>query len=123
MARVLALANAHSTARFCSNCVSNQYPVKRHSPPILLAQQPLPPCALSPGLQAWSPALVLDLLHRLVDASGIVPLLEKDGGQELFETNGQIPGSSSNVRLLLGYFSLLGLLRIYTLIGDYYMAL
>ena len=30
--------------------------------------------------QAWAPAHVLELLHRLVEASGVVPLLEKDGG-------------------------------------------
>lgn len=54
---------------------------------------------------------VLNVLQALVDKSGIVGELERDGGAELAACEGYIP-HQSNVLKMLGYFSLIGQLRV-----------
>jgi hypothetical protein len=51
------------------------------------------------------------VLQALVDKSGIVAELERDGGAELAACEGYIP-NQSNVLKMLGYFSLIGQLRV-----------
>lgn len=54
---------------------------------------------------------VLNVLQALVDKSGIVAELEADGGAQLAACEGYIP-NQSNVLKMLGYFSLIGQLRV-----------
>lgn len=54
---------------------------------------------------------VLNVLQALVDKSGIVSELTRDGGAELAASGGLLPGQS-NVLRMLGYFSLIGQLRV-----------
>lgn len=54
----------------------------------------------------------------MVDQSHIIAELQQDGGMELLATDG-FHSSESNVLRVLGYFSLIGLLRVHSLIGDY----
>lgn len=61
----------------------------------------------------WNILDVLNVLQALVDKSGIVAELERDGGAELAACDGYLPGQS-NVLRMLGYFSLPGLLRVRT---------
>ncbi|CAF0919870.1 unnamed protein product, partial [Didymodactylos carnosus] len=70
----------------------------------------------------WSIHAVLNVLHSLVDKSKIVEQLGAikkgvpfdDGGDQICQTN---------LYKMLGYFSLIGLLKLHTLTSDYYMAL
>jgi translation initiation factor 3 subunit L len=59
----------------------------------------------------WNIMDVLNVLQALVDKSGIVAELERDGGAELAACEGYIP-NQSNVLKMLGYFSLIGQLRV-----------
>lgn len=52
-----------------------------------------------------------------MEKSGIVAELKADGGRAIKDSEGYGPGS--NVLKMLGYFSLVGLLRVHSLIGDY----
>ncbi|EFJ49954.1 hypothetical protein VOLCADRAFT_73984 [Volvox carteri f. nagariensis] len=72
--------------------------------------------------KVWNTIEVLNILQALVDKSGIVAEVEGDGGARLCEQNGYYP-HSSNVLRMLGYFSLVGLMRVHCLVGDYYTAL
>ena len=68
--------------------------------------------------KVWALLDVLNVLQALVDKSGIVAALEADGAAGLLASGGY-PTNSSNVLPLLGYFSLLGQLRVHALVGDY----
>lgn len=68
--------------------------------------------------KVWNVLEVLNVLQALVDKSGIVAELEGDGGANLFATDGY-SANQSNVLRMLGYYSLVGLLRVHCLIGDY----
>uniref|UniRef100_A0A383V606 Eukaryotic translation initiation factor 3 subunit L n=1 Tax=Tetradesmus obliquus TaxID=3088 RepID=A0A383V606_TETOB len=68
--------------------------------------------------KVWNILDVLNVLQALIDKSGIVAELSRDGGAELAAHDGYIPGQS-NVLRMLGYFSLVGQLRVHCLIGDY----
>ncbi|KAG1667471.1 hypothetical protein FOA52_012226 [Chlamydomonas sp. UWO 241] len=72
--------------------------------------------------KVWNVLEVLNVLQALVDKSGIVAEMEADGGAALFASDGYLP-NQSNVLRMLGYYSLVGLLRVHTLIGDYQGAL
>lgn len=78
---------------------------------------PLPPLLLllllitTLPLQVWNILDVLNVLQALVDKSGVVAELEHDGGAELMACEGYIP-NQSNVLRMLGYFSLIGQLRV-----------
>lgn len=74
--------------------------------------------AVSAVLQVWSAVEVLNILQALVDKSAIVAELKSEGSAHLFSTDGYY-SNQSNVLRLLGYFSLVGLLRVHALIGDY----
>ncbi len=56
--------------------------------------------------------------QALIDASNIAAELAADGGAALLASEGYAAGQS-NVLRMLGYFSLPGLLRVHSLIGDY----
>eukprot|EP01001_Neometanema_parovale_P001068 NODE_1120_length_1883_cov_76.273864_g1061_i0.p1 GENE.NODE_1120_length_1883_cov_76.273864_g1061_i0~~NODE_1120_length_1883_cov_76.273864_g1061_i0.p1 ORF type:complete len:581 (+),score=153.21 NODE_1120_length_1883_cov_76.273864_g1061_i0:61-1743(+) len=70
----------------------------------------------------WSTVYVITTLNELVKKSGIKTILEeeekKGGSIEVLESS----GSLHFVRML-GYYSVIGLLRIHTILGDYYCAL
>ncbi|XP_076931877.1 uncharacterized protein LOC143597181 [Bidens hawaiensis] len=76
----------------------------------------------------WQSLSVIDtvnLLHIMVEDSNILQILElkKDGGfQLLTETEDedvQIESESKNVFIVMGYFSLVALLRLHCLLGNY----
>ncbi|CAL5229382.1 g12696 [Coccomyxa viridis] len=70
----------------------------------------------------WSILSVLNYLQALADKSGITEELSTAAGQEHFyTTEGYEQGT--NVLRIVGYFSLVGLLRVHTLVGDYHGAL
>lgn len=72
---------------------------------------------------AWDTQAVLAILTELVSASNIRQELGAPGGIErLWETEGYDP-QRSNVRRMLGYFSLVGLLRVYAILGNHSQAL
>lgn len=73
-------------------------------------------------MQVWNILDVLNILQALVDKSQIVEEIERDGGAELTSSDGYLSGHS-NVLKMLGYFSLIGQLRVHSLIGDYYTGL
>ena len=76
--------------------------------------------------QVWNALGVLKYLQAFVDKSDIVNILkqEREGGDRSFtETDGYGYGKGSNVLRTLGYFSLVGLLRVHCLLGDYHSAL
>lgn len=72
--------------------------------------------------KVWNVLEVLNVLQALVNKSGIVQELEADGGASLVASEGR-SATQSNVLRMIGYFSLIGLLRVHTLIGDYQGAL
>jgi hypothetical protein len=72
--------------------------------------------------KVWALLDVLNVLQALVDKSGIVAAIEADGGAGLLASGGY-PANTSNVLPLLGYFSLLGQLRVHALVGDYHTGL
>jgi len=71
--------------------------------------------------EVWNVVDVLNYLQALVEKSGVVAELEADGGRALKEADGYVGGS--NVLKMLGYFALVGLLKVHSLIGDYDSAL
>lgn len=64
----------------------------------------------------WNVHQILNVLHSLVEKSNINVLLEDDSKD---------PGEfgSHDLYKYLGYFSLIGLLRLHSLHGDYHLAL
>lgn len=75
--------------------------------------------------QAWSVYGVLNFLQALVEKSAIVDVLqrEKEGTEQFSATDGYDYAGGSNVLKVLGYFSMVGLLRVHCLLGDYQTAL
>ncbi|EPS61195.1 hypothetical protein M569_13603, partial [Genlisea aurea] len=71
--------------------------------------------------QAWNVYCVLNYLQALVEKSAIIQILEKEKeGLEYFTAdNGYDYDGGSNVLKVLGYFSMIGLLRVHCLLGDY----
>eukprot|EP00047_Mylnosiga_fluctuans_P003318 m.228527 g.228527 ORF g.228527 m.228527 type:complete len:505 (+) comp11755_c0_seq1:41-1555(+) len=65
---------------------------------------------LRENTKAWSVLAVLTTLHALIDKSGI---------------KAQLSGAEDGTSALriLGYFAIIGLLRLHTLLGDYHLAL
>lgn len=69
----------------------------------------------------WNVLDVLNYLEQFVERSGIEAYLHQGGEIDLFQKEGyQLPG---NVPIVMGYVSLIGLSRIYVLVGDYGTAL
>jgi len=77
---------------------------------------------LSENATVWNVLSVLNVLHSLVDKSNINQQLE-------VYTSGGNPDSAAGefgrhpLYKMLGYFSLIGLLRLHSLLGDYYQAI
>ncbi|XP_050351857.1 eukaryotic translation initiation factor 3 subunit L [Nymphalis io] len=78
--------------------------------------------ALNTENKAWNVLCILNVLHSLVDKSNIKRQLE------VYITGGDpdsVAGEFGRHSLykMLGYFSLVGLLRLHSLLGDYYQAI
>ncbi|KAF6164412.1 hypothetical protein GIB67_025238 [Kingdonia uniflora] len=75
--------------------------------------------------QAWNVYGVLNFLQALVEKSAIIQILEqeKEGGEQFTATDGYDYNGGSNVLKVLGYFSMVGLLRVHCLLGDYHTGL
>ncbi|XP_031474258.1 uncharacterized protein LOC116246492 [Nymphaea colorata] len=71
--------------------------------------------------QAWNVYGVLNFLQALVEKSNIINILEseKAGLEQFTATDGYDYSGGSNVLKVLGYFSIVGLLRVHCLLGDY----
>lgn len=72
--------------------------------------------------KAWNVYGVLNYLQALVEKSTIIQILEREKeGLEIFTaTDGyDYDNGSSNVLKMLGYYSMIGLLRVHCLLGDY----
>ena len=65
--------------------------------------------------QAWNVNKVLFYLHALVDKSAIVATLKGESPKSAFASN--------ELYKMMGYFALVGLLRVQCLLGDYRLAL
>ncbi|KAL6212577.1 hypothetical protein ACLB2K_017795 [Fragaria x ananassa] len=75
--------------------------------------------------QAWNVYGVLNFLQALVEKSAIIQILEqeKEGLEQFTATDGYDYSGGSNVLKVLGYFSMVGLLRVHCLLGDYHTGL
>ncbi|KAK9824526.1 hypothetical protein WJX72_011098 [[Myrmecia] bisecta] len=71
----------------------------------------------------WDVLSVLNYLQALIDKSGVVKELSTEGGAQRFNETEGYEQHSSNVLPMVGYFSLVGLLRVHSLFGDYHGAL
>ncbi|KAJ9546777.1 hypothetical protein OSB04_019320 [Centaurea solstitialis] len=71
--------------------------------------------------QAWNVYGVLNFLQALMEKSSIIQILEqeKEGLEQFTATDGYDYSGGSNVLKVLGYFSMVGLLRVHCLLGDY----
>lgn len=72
--------------------------------------------------KVWNVHSVLNVLHSLVDKSNINKQLEVYNNQGNPDTVAGDFGRNSLYKML-GYFSLVGLLRLHSLIGDFYQAI
>ena len=67
----------------------------------------------------WDASAVIRILEQLVTRSGIREELKTPNGpEELYKTEGY-SATASNVLRMLGYFSLIGLLRVHCVLGDH----
>ncbi|KAI3983204.1 hypothetical protein MKX01_039695, partial [Papaver californicum] len=75
--------------------------------------------------QAWNVNDVLNFLQALVEKSKIIQILEqeKEGLEEFTINCGYFYTGGSNVLKVLGYFSMVGLLLVHCLLGDYHTGL
>ncbi|KAI5645506.1 RNA polymerase i-associated factor PAF67 domain-containing protein [Phthorimaea operculella] len=72
--------------------------------------------------KAWNVLCILNVLHSLVDKSNIKKQLEVyAAGGDPDSVAGEFGRHS--LYKMLGYFSLVGLLRLHSLLGDYYQAI
>ncbi|XP_019761835.1 eukaryotic translation initiation factor 3 subunit L [Dendroctonus ponderosae] len=77
---------------------------------------------LNSNNKVWNVLCVLNVLHSLVDKSNIKQQLEVyASGGDPDSVAGQFGRNS--LYKMLGYFSLVGLLRLHSLLGDYYQAI
>ncbi|KAL0822692.1 hypothetical protein ABMA28_004712 [Loxostege sticticalis] len=78
--------------------------------------------ALNTENKAWNVLCILNVLHSLVDKSNIKRQLEVyAAGGDPDSVAGEFGRHS--LYKMLGYFSLVGLLRLHSLLGDYYQAI
>ncbi|PKY56340.1 hypothetical protein RhiirA4_438439 [Rhizophagus irregularis] len=77
---------------------------------------------LRDNIQVWSCYSVLNVLYSLITKSRITEqlLVSKHGG-DMIEAAGEY--GSRTLYKMLGYFSIIGLLRVHCLLGDYTLAL
>eukprot|EP00088_Acartia_fossae_P063026 TRINITY_DN765_c0_g1_i1.p1 TRINITY_DN765_c0_g1~~TRINITY_DN765_c0_g1_i1.p1 ORF type:complete len:525 (-),score=172.68 TRINITY_DN765_c0_g1_i1:63-1637(-) len=80
---------------------------------------------LKRNTKTWSVHSILSVLHHLVDKSNINKQLEVYNNQGNSEEIQDVAGEFGRHSLykMLGYFSLVGLLRLHSLLGDYYQAI
>lgn len=72
--------------------------------------------------QVWNTISVINYLQSLVNKSKIIQFLEKEKQGETEQQQG--PAYINHpVYKMLGYFSIIGLLRMHCLVGDYFLAL
>ena len=71
----------------------------------------------------WNVQTVLRLLHVLVHKSSIIEWLLASGRPGINEADDQLDRSSLSTYRYLGYFAIIGLSRVNTLLGDYNLAL
>lgn len=72
--------------------------------------------------KVWNVLCVLNVLHSLVDKSNIKQQLEVyASGGDPDSVAGEF--GKHSLYKMLGYFSLVGLLRLHSLLGDYYQAI
>ncbi|KAI0777653.1 eukaryotic translation initiation factor 3 subunit 6 [Trametes elegans] len=80
---------------------------------------------LAEGSQVWSSYSVLNVLYSLIQKSKInehlVALQEGKSSEEIAEIVGEY--GTRPLYKLLGYFSIIGLLRVHSLLGDFTLAL
>jgi len=69
--------------------------------------------ALKNNPQVWNVTTVITILQSLISKSNIVAVLQKEKGES--------PANHTLLQLI-GYFSIIGLLRVHCLLGDYYLA-
>lgn len=70
----------------------------------------------------WNVHSVLNVLHSLIDKSNITDQLKELNAGRDAESAGGVFGNHTLYRML-GYYSLVGLLRLHSLLGDYYRAI
>ncbi len=72
-------------------------------------------------MQVWNVIGVMNYLQALIEKSMILQILdeEKDGNVTFTATDGYDYHGGTNVLEVLGYFSIVGLLRVHCLLGDY----
>ncbi|KAL8516198.1 hypothetical protein ACS0TY_014758 [Phlomoides rotata] len=75
--------------------------------------------------KVWNVYDVLNYLQALVEKSVIIQILEneKEGLEQFTATYGYDYSGGINVLKVLGYFSMIGLLRVHCLLGDYHNGL
>jgi translation initiation factor 3 subunit L len=75
--------------------------------------------------QVWNVVGVLNYLQALIEKSMILQILEeeKEGNVTFTATDGYDYHGGTNVLKVLGYFSIVGLLRVHCLLGDYHSGL
>jgi translation initiation factor 3 subunit L len=75
--------------------------------------------------RVWNVELVLSFLHLLVNKSNIIPWLVQDGrpSGSSDPDSAEFDISTRPTYRYIGYFSIIGLLRVNTLLGDYRLAL
>lgn len=66
------------------------------------------------NLQSWEPRQVINYLESFVNDSGVLKKIKEGKDRE---------GSDYTVYQTLGYFSIIGLLRLHCLLGDYYSSI
>ncbi|CAM6078637.1 unnamed protein product [Sphagnum tenellum] len=71
--------------------------------------------------EVWNVIGVMNYLQALIEKSMILQILdeEKDGNVTFTATDGYDYHGGTNVLKVLGYFSIVGLLRVHCLLGDY----
>ncbi|XP_021181465.1 eukaryotic translation initiation factor 3 subunit L isoform X1 [Helicoverpa armigera] len=81
--------------------------------------------ALNTENKAWNVLCILNVLHSLVDKSNIKRQLEVSNVYAAGGDPDSVAGEFGRHSLykMLGYFSLVGLLRLHSLLGDYYQAI
>lgn len=79
--------------------------------------------ALKSYMQVWDPEQALSLLTALVDKSNIRSKLGAEGGATRLSESDGFETGVSNVLTVLGYFALVGLAAMHTLLGQYKEAL
>lgn len=74
--------------------------------------------------EAWNSSVVLQTLQDLVDKSGVADLLpEEFAGRSSAISNSESEDGDSNVLTMLGYYSVLGRMRLLCILGEYRKAL